>query len=213
MMSCMTRAHGFMRRGRHALRLGGGIHELRDEVQSCRLAFVPLLATMRDRYSAVEQADTGAPSFLHAYFQRTYALALTVAIILVCILSTLDDETPNWDAEAVQLSKELIYLGSQAVRYRPLGASYMSAFLIAAWTGARADPATREAAQEMLWDYSKDFELGGIKHVSSLTALEWTSRRLRLEDAFSGEGEFRAISDIIAVSREPQFDTVSRKQI
>ena len=101
MMECLARVPDLMQRGRNALELGDSVHELRDEAKCVSQAMKLVLEDLRVRFMN-QKADKASPlvaARLHCHYQRTYALALAISIILNCVLGALDaqDVTLEWE--------------------------------------------------------------------------------------------------------------------
>lgn len=125
MMECLARVPYLMQRGRNALELGDPVHELRDEAKRVSQAMRLVLEDLRVRFMN-QKADKASPMVaarLHCHYQRTYALALAVSIILNCVLGALEapDVTLEW--KAAQWYEEIIRLVNKAAMCRPIAAS------------------------------------------------------------------------------------------
>ena len=182
MMQCLARVPDLMQRGRVAFKGHGAVSELRKESNSVYHAMKVVLEHMRDRYMLLlgnGAFPLVAPSKLHCHFQRTYALALAISIILNCVVRALDAADATIEFEAAQWSEDIIALAEYATIYRPIAASYMIICLIAAWGGS-ANEATKKKAIGKLKDYVQDFSYGK-KVVVSTAELESMFCRLRLQ--------------------------------
>lgn len=96
---------------------------------------------------------------LQAELQRGYVLALAIAIMLNINLRSTDPENePVLEAEANNFAGNILAYEAYAALYRPLGGSYMTVALQAAWMGS-TDPHIKTEIEAVLTDYLSDFPL------------------------------------------------------
>ena len=122
---------------------------------------------------------------LYAHLQRSYGLALTVLIILNCIVRALcPEEETSLEIESAYFAKEIVALAEDVKIFRPLGSSYMLLCLTTAWIGT-SDLETKKLAEALLEDYQSDFP--GMKEAR--LQLEWTSRQFDFRHLFESFDE------------------------
>lgn len=114
--------------------------------------------------------------------QRFYTFALTVGIILGCVLSALDTEDSELISDLNSFSSGIMALAEDGKRFKPLGASYLMLCFQAAWIGTD-DPSVKAEAEKEMVEYLEDFG-GGYTKERLMSDLERMSRHLRLIDPF-----------------------------
>lgn len=164
MLHCLSYCVLYIRRGRDVLRNGVFDSTLQTEVDIQYQRIKEIIVGMHARMmsakvpAADKIIDMSEFDFLHAMYQRSYALGLFVAIILNCVLTALgavDDDELN--REAADFSDEIVRIAHQAQRYRPLGAAYVIICLMAAFA-ASTDQLTRREIVGLIKDYQGDFQ-------------------------------------------------------
>jgi len=182
-------------RGRSALKEQVGLELLVAEVSHQYVILKEMLSELHDLLRSVQAlaATANSPSTLpfptsssqsaislmkaHAYHQRVYGLSLAFCMVFNCILKALDPNNTDLDIHSMSFCKEVLELAEQAAVYRPLGASYVTLCLIAAYCCSREEKATQAVIERVLVDYAMDLpvDLGTLK-----SDLELISRRLSL---------------------------------
>lgn len=180
MMGCLARVPDLMQAGRDALQGGHAPVKLQKEAKCLHDATKLILRDLRYRFlkQEADPASSVVAVMVHCHYQRTYALALVISIILNCILDALDPREVILEEEAAQCSKEILVLAETAAVYRPIAASYMSLCLIAA-LGCSKEEGMKSAVKRKLEDYLQDFSY--TKVVVSTAELDAIFRLLRLK--------------------------------
>lgn len=181
MMRLLAWAPDLMQRARYALHTGNDLTALRNETWSIYEKCKRNLSTQQALLSAIEASDTtkSSPSetfmtqILNAHYQRTYGFGLAVAALFNCMLSTLDPENSVIVLDSTFIAQEILSLAPRATVYRPIGASYFTLCLSAAWA-VTTDPLLRSLIEVSLVDYLMDFKLQNEADLQD--ALEWTAR-------------------------------------
>jgi hypothetical protein len=166
MMKCLAHLPDLIQRGRCALKqpvlFDSVLLELQREVRNLHGNYAPILKSIRERLERMNSRGLSqhpGPDCLekkiHAYFTRSYGMALAVGIVLNCILIALVGTNPQLSQESSQFSDEILALAEVVNQYRPLGASYMILCLGVAWLGA-TDPKVKAKTAEYLFDYQRD---------------------------------------------------------
>jgi hypothetical protein len=115
--------------------------------------------------------------------QRFYTFALTIGIILGCVLSALDTEDTELISDLNSFSSGIMALAEDGKRFKPLGASYLMLCFQAAWIGTD-DPSVKAEAEKEMVEYLEVFG-GGYTKERLMSDLERMSRHLRLIDPFT----------------------------
>jgi hypothetical protein len=166
MMKCLAYLPDLIHRGRCApkqpLLFDSILLELQREVRNLHGNYAPILKSIRERLEKMTSSrliQHPGPDCLekkiHAHCTRSYGMALTVGIVLNCILTALVGTNPQLSQESSQFSDEILALAKVVSQYRPLGASYMILCLGAAWLGA-TDPMGKAKAAACFVDYQRD---------------------------------------------------------
>lgn len=113
-----------------------------------------------------------------AHVQRIYGVTLVVSMIFGILLSTLDPFNEEIQVDGTYWAREILLLAEQGKAYRPLGSSYITLCLIAAWT-ATADAGVRAEIETVLQDYMLDYSWGQT-FMASGKELQRASEQLRL---------------------------------
>lgn len=190
MIRCLARAPNLMQRGRTALREQAGLQMLISETRHQYQILTAILSGLRDRLDALPELSSGDSSQFvtgrtraHAHYQRTYGLGLAMCIIFNCVLTALGADDAGLDTESTRFCEDVLELADKAAVYRPLGASYITLCLMAAWCGSK-DEATKAAVESALLDYQTD--LPGNLEETLMAHLERIYQRLSLlEPEFS----------------------------
>lgn len=139
---------------------------------------------LRIKYKNARFPKEGAFSFkdpivmAHSFFQRSFGLSLTVAIILSCVVTGVDPGNAVVIDPSIYIDEVLEIAGSATI-YRPLGASFVPMCLMMAWI-ATGDPAKRKTIEAALKAYESDYAEG--QAVVITPKIEEISRKLRLVD-------------------------------
>lgn len=161
-MRCLARLPDIMDRGRKLRRGDWQDSELLDDARSNYQAMLAVVGELNDRLVAVKQLmethNLGMPSLPLDYAQRNrfYALGLSIAIMLNCVLRAIDINDSNLSEESAKFSRKILDLSEAASVHRPLGAAYIVLCLIAAWVGT-TDYSVRSLVEKELSKYQSDF--------------------------------------------------------
>ncbi|KAE8444367.1 hypothetical protein EG329_000567 [Mollisiaceae sp. DMI_Dod_QoI] len=185
MMHCLARAPDIMERGRTALREQLDLYILAAETRHHYSILKTTLAKLHDRlYAAPEfSGDDSRQSAVwvtrtHAYFQRSYGLGLAICLVFNCILKALDASSVDLDVDSMNFCEEVLSLADQAAKYRPLGASFVTLCLIAAWCASTNLARLQAEIKAILLDYRQDFTATGSENLEK--ELIYSSQRLSL---------------------------------
>jgi hypothetical protein len=188
MMRCLARVPDFMQRGKKLRKGESEDPELLHEVRTNYDTFKETLAELRGRITLVQEnildaAVESAPIMQAlAIFQRSYALALAIGIILNAVLSAIDIKDTELASESTYFSLEILTLAEPAARYHPLGSSYMGLCLIAAWVGTSELPIKHDA-EIAFREFRKGFPQGNTVSTTALVKiLDQTFQQLHLID-------------------------------
>jgi len=135
----------------------------------------------RDMGQAIASGSVGDiyGRIMDTHFQRSYAIGLTVGLIINCMLCTLCPDDESLPVQAEHFVREIIDLSEGAEIYRPLGASYMSLCLMVAWVSTN-DHASKLHVEQELEKYMQDFYHGPLAQL--IQNLKGYSAYLRLAD-------------------------------
>ncbi|KAL5348176.1 hypothetical protein ACLOAV_006656 [Pseudogymnoascus australis] len=114
--------------------------------------------------------------------QRFYTFALTVGIILGCVLGAVDTEDTEITSDLNSFASGIMSFAEDAKKLKPLGASYMQLCFQTAWIGT-SDPAVKAEAEKEMAEYVEGFGTGYTK-ARLMSELERMSRHLRLIDLY-----------------------------
>lgn len=183
-LRCLAHAPDLMQRGTTALREQAGLQMLISETRHQYVILTATLSELHDRLNSVKEFRSSPHSATsltraHSHYQRSYGLCLAICIVFNCILKALDTNDTDLDVESMCFCEDVLGLAEEAAMYRPLGASYITLCLMAAWCGSR-DDATRVTVERILIDYRMDFPGALIEGYK--VELEHTSQRLSLLD-------------------------------
>lgn len=169
MMQCLARVPDIVKRGRQAFKDGQleEVSGLRNEAQVLYDGLRKTVDELRNHYKATARQRSPFPEIsdqvfstrLYAHWQRTYGLALTIAMFFNCILRSIilvPNETDTLRLEAAHLVAETIAVAEDAMIFRPLGSSYIVLCLVAGWSCA-ANAEAKTLIEELLEDYLSDF--------------------------------------------------------
>ncbi|OBT64795.1 hypothetical protein VE03_06494 [Pseudogymnoascus sp. 23342-1-I1] len=115
--------------------------------------------------------------------QRFYTFALTVGIILGCVLSAIDTEDTELTSDLNSFASGIMALAEDGKRFKPLGASYMQLCFQSAWVGT-TDPLIKAEAEKEMVEYVESFGTGYPK-ARLMSELERMSRHLRLIERYT----------------------------
>ncbi|EFQ99034.1 hypothetical protein MGYG_02046 [Nannizzia gypsea CBS 118893] len=184
MMRSVAKVPGLLNRARK-IRKDGGTDEnlLIDALAAYHLA-KGAADELRIKYNKARFPKEGQFSFkdpivmAHSFYQRSFGLSLTVAIILSCVVTGIDPDNAVVVDPSTYID-EILEIAGSATIYRPLGASFVPMCLMMAWisTGDVTRRATIEAA---LKAYENDYAEGQAVVMSP--RVEQISRQLRLVD-------------------------------
>lgn len=186
MMQCLSHVPDYMRRGRRILRGDSDdpslVYEMRATYETSKAVVAQLQGEMMGAQNCManERSPSARSVKIFAYYQRLYALAMTISIILNCVLGAIDIENLELGAEATYFAREILTISYEAVLYRPLGASFVSLALWAAWTGTD-DEVLKSLIVAQLIEYERDFPRRQDPMLQ-LDRLESASRQLHLLD-------------------------------
>lgn len=169
MMKCLARVPSLVNRGRKAFKepQSEEVSVLHTEVQDLYTRLLKNADDLKKHYEEgiqmeslfEEISDQEFSLRVYAHWQRTYGLALTIAMFFNLILRSLVShpfETSVLELDAAQLASETISVANDAVIFRPLGSSYMILCLVASWSSATCAE-TKKVIEELLRDYLSDF--------------------------------------------------------
>jgi len=154
MMRCFSLIPGHLIRGRKMIFEEPGL------VAEVELNHQTLQALTSASRQCLEQtkasSNTQKPdstAYAHALHQRAHSINVAVLVLLNRVLYVIDvTSSRNLCQEAEQLSSELLTLALEAGRYAPLGNSYATLCLCAAWIGS-SDHDQRTLVESLLLDF------------------------------------------------------------
>ncbi|KIW82560.1 hypothetical protein Z517_05587 [Fonsecaea pedrosoi CBS 271.37] len=176
----LTRVPNLMRRSK-AFLMGDldsrdQLADLEKEAHALRAELEPALSLVRQRWEKVSaNPDSVFPrmphlaGLAHCHFLRSYALVLTIAILINETRLAVSLDAAEILQESHEFSLEIVNLSRLASPYRPLGASALGVCLLAAETGA-ADAETKESARSLRMEYASDFQ--GYQNVEARQDLQ-----------------------------------------
>jgi hypothetical protein len=165
MMCCLARLPDIIQRGKKMLRRKcqdpNLLQEARSNYQKMMAILEEFLCRKVEMQKKIETEHIRASHarMIDAHYQRTYALGLSVSIMLNCVLCAIDIEDSSLLPQAEHFAKETVGLSKAASLYRPLGSSYMVLCLMAAW-GGTTDHSIRLSIEKELDHYVQDFPHG-----------------------------------------------------
>lgn len=115
--------------------------------------------------------------------QRLYTFALTVGIILGCVLSAIDTEDTELESDLNTFANGIMTFAEEGKKLKPLGASYVQLCFQAAWVGT-TDPSVKAEAEKEMIEYVDAFGPGYTK-ARLMAELDRMSRHLRLIEPYS----------------------------
>lgn len=143
------------------------------EIQEVYKSLHTTTQAIADKYAAVtaDMASTNTPESIRkfALCQKSYALYLSMELILVGILHVYDPNDPFLDLQSAQLCQRLIELCIQGSVWRPLGSGWIAICLASAWvavTDTSQRPAVDSAWLEC-WPYGASHSLGSARALFS----------------------------------------------
>ncbi|KAH0287106.1 hypothetical protein M436DRAFT_62077 [Aureobasidium namibiae CBS 147.97] len=154
MMRCFSLIPGHLIRGRKMIFEEPGL------VADVELNHQKLQALTSASRQCLEQtkasSDTQRPdstAYAHALYQRAHSINVAVLVLLNRVLYAIDvTSSRDLSQEAEQRSSELLTLTLEAERYAPLGNSYASLCLCAAWIGS-SDHDQKTLVESLLLDF------------------------------------------------------------
>jgi len=154
MMRCFSRIPGHLIRGRKMILEEPG---LVAEVESNHQTLQALTSASRQCLEQIKaSSNTQQPdstAYAHALYQRAHSINVAVLVLLNRVLYAIDvTSSRDLSQEAEQLSSELLTLTLEAERYAPLGNSYATLCLCAAWIGS-SDHDQRTLVESLLLDF------------------------------------------------------------
>ncbi|KAK2829884.1 hypothetical protein FQN49_007166 [Arthroderma sp. PD_2] len=185
MMRCIARVPGFLSRARKVRRDGGTDPTLLDDAMASYQASKDAAEQLRVLYKNAQLPKEGEFSFrdpiimAHSFYQRSFGLGLTIAIILNCVVNAINPGIPDIAAESDSFFEEIMEIAGSATIYRPLGAGFVPLCLLMAWVGT-GDRAKRKVLEAALKEYESDYVPG--QAVILTPKIEAVSRQLRLLD-------------------------------
>ncbi|KAK2736726.1 hypothetical protein FQN57_000574 [Myotisia sp. PD_48] len=161
MMRCLARAPDFMRRGRLLLYEETEDPTLLRDMRTNYEQVKEVVQTFKARFSDIQENVSDKTPILsstvlvHSLYQRSYDLALTIAIMLNCILSSIDFEQElELQLDATAFAKEILSHAASAARYKPMGSAFMLLCLGAAWVGT-TDSLLRSSIETAMVEYQQ----------------------------------------------------------
>lgn len=137
MMRCFSLVPGHLMRGRKII-----LEEPRlvAEVKSNHQTLQALTSASRQCLEQIQASlntkQSGSTAYAHALYLRTHSINVAVLVLLNRVLYAIDvTSCRDLSQEAEQLGSELLTLTLEAERYAPLGNSYVTLCLCAAWIG------------------------------------------------------------------------------
>lgn len=184
MMHCLAHAPDLIQKGRMALQEHVDVTGLITKTRHYYSILQGVSRSLEDSVKAIQKRPYDGTSRratllarAHAYYQRSYGLAISICIVFNCILRALETDDTELDVEAKSLCDSTLVLADEAAIYRPLGASYVGLCLVAAWCSTK-DEKTKAKIEEVLLDYRSDFP--GEYAETLKSELEFASQRLSL---------------------------------
>ncbi|KAF3480357.1 uncharacterized protein GIQ15_05704 [Arthroderma uncinatum] len=185
MMRCVAQVPSLLQRARKLRRDGVEDPTLLADAMASYKDAKDAAEELRAKYKKAQLPTEGEFSFkdpivmAHSFYQRSFGLSLTVAMILNCVVAGIDCENPEFSAESTRYVDEILEIAGSATIYRPLGASFVPLCLMMAWVGT-GDVATRKTLEAALKEYEADYAPG--QAVMLTPKIEKVSRQLRLLD-------------------------------
>ena len=190
MMRNMARLPNLLNRGRDALQSPqssrSDVMHVLHEVEALKEDSQSILDAFRERIQDHRQSTScehteGLPGFwrvMHAHYARSFALQLTIEIILNSSLTALGSVNVDLAMESSKMSEEIVQLAEEVKEYRPLGALYMVICLTLAWLGADNEE-SKSQILDLLLEHQKDTH-GATSSVSA-SGLDWIEKRFMLK--------------------------------
>ena len=179
-MRCLARVPTFLQRKYCQCSGENEDTQLLDDVVAKYVELNQALKLTEEKYVQIQKSMADSPSpmllvKLHAHYQRTYGICLAAGMILNFVVGLVDPNYPELRVEGTSLARESVALAAAAEAYRPLGASFVSICLYAAWV-VTDDLSLRPQIAAALADYTTDFpwSLDSIPATAKLQRLERT---------------------------------------
>ncbi|OBT87208.1 hypothetical protein VE02_04872 [Pseudogymnoascus sp. 03VT05] len=160
------------------------VDELRTNYQTLRAgikSYEEYLESMKPIDKDIKRIAFDAQTY--HLVQRVYSFALTVGIILGCVLGAIDTEDTELISDLNSFSSGIMALAEDGKRFKPLGASYMMLCFQAAWIGT-TDPLVKAEAEKEMVEYVEDYGRGYTKE-RLMSEVERMSRHVRLIDPYT----------------------------
>lgn len=189
LMRCVAQISSIMNRWPAAREDENARSPLIDDARRNYHALMALTEYFREHYQRLISGISDTNSLHsrlardHAAVQRIYGIVLTVVVVMSCVYATMTDEQSIRTVLKTQRDQyidEILAVSDAAARYRPLGASYMSMPLCAAWLGTASSDISRASfIREALARYRQD-RLVSMGSGSVADSLEWMARGFHL---------------------------------
>ena len=147
-MSCIVRLPDFMRYNPELLyEIRENYTAVQETSKILRDKFTAAAAAMSEQNPEINYKDLKLPKAvmalipmrMHAFYQRTYAIYLSLQVMLNGILRAYDPDDMLLMEESDQMCGEIISLCHQAAMWKPMGAGWIPLALVAAYS-ATMDP-------------------------------------------------------------------------
>lgn len=184
-MLCAARVPMFIRRGEALKTRGHTDPTLANDVTACYESMRLLrtqLSTPRQRlgkYLTGGKLDYAALFTSYLAILQRYALAISVAAVLACVLSAVQPAHLGIQKEMYEDTVEVLDLAQRFSKYRPMGCGVIPLCLCTSWA-ATESPEQRLEIQQTLKEYMDEYP--GAALYATTANLQQLERRLKMKE-------------------------------
>lgn len=184
-MLCAARVPMFIRRGETLKTQGHADPTLANDVAACYESIRLLRTQLSTPRQKLGKYLTGGKLDYAAFFTayvavlQRYALAISVAAVLGCVLSTVQPSRLGIQKEMYDDTVEVLDLAQRLAKYRPMGSGVIPMCLCTSWV-ATESPEQRLEIHKTLREYMGEYP--GAASYATTASLQQLERRLKMKD-------------------------------
>jgi hypothetical protein len=196
-MRCVSLVPGHIIRGTRMFHAEPGlVSEARSNYQTLQALTLTSRQSLEHIQALFDAKPSGSTRYAHALCLRAHSINVAVLIMLNCVLFGID-VTSSWNLsqEAERLSKEVLSLAKEAEQYAPLGSSYVTFCLCAAWVGFSGCD-QRALVERLLLDFYHQNETATLVDVLRVKVQELEDMRTARSASLSAASSWLEPQDV-----------------
>ncbi len=182
-MLCMSRVPVFLRRGKAWISGKTDptlVHDITATYQTAQLASIQLADLSDQLQGRFTRGEVDSKVFFRINFalERLYPLALSVVVVMGCLLTGVNPLYPGLQEEMRRCAVENYAIAQRLNQFRPLGSSAVPLCLSICWAGTD-DMEVKQQIERVMTEYMKDYPAAGSAQ-SLLDSLRPLENKLKL---------------------------------